>query len=172
MPYEISLSAEDYALCSKLKSMKFSGMAEALEDILADPNSDLIPFREKVGRLVDAEWDLRYNKKLHRYMKKATLKYPHADLDETIYDPERLLDARAIERLAKCEWIEQGKNLMVTGKTGSGKSYLANALAISALRQFKTAKYCEASHLIDELNRAEAMDCYRGTLAQIGRAHV
>ncbi len=41
MPYEISLSAEDYALCSKLKSMKFSGMAEALEDILADPNADL-----------------------------------------------------------------------------------------------------------------------------------
>lgn len=167
MPYEISLSAEDYALCSKLKSMKFSGMAEALEDILADPNADLIPFREKVCRLVDAEWDLRYNKKLHRYIKKATLKYPHADLDETIYDPERLLDARAIERLAKCEWIEQGKNLMVTGKTGSGKSYLANALAISALRQFKTAKYCKASHLIDELNRAEAMDCYREALAQL-----
>ena len=88
---------------------------------------------------MDAEWDLRYNKKLNRYIKKATLKYPHADLDETIYDPERLLDARAIERLAKCEWIEQGKNLMVTGKTGSGKSYLANALAISALRQFQTA---------------------------------
>lgn len=167
MPYKISLSAEDYALCSKLKSMKFSGMAEALEDILADPNADLVPFREKVGRLVDAEWDLRYNKKLNRYMKKATLKYPHADLDETIYDPERLLDARAIERLAKCEWIEQGKNLMVTGKTGSGKSYLANALAISALRQFKTAKYCKTSHLIDELNRAEAMDCYRETLAQL-----
>ena len=52
-------------------------------------------------------------------------------------------------------------------KTGSGKSYLANALAISALRQFKTAKYCKASHLIDELNRAEAMDCYRETLAQL-----
>ena len=91
------LSTEDYGLCSKLKVMRFSGMAEALEELLRDPNSDLIPFREKVGRLVDAEWDLRYNKKLNRFIKKATLKYPHADLDETIYDPERLLDTRIIE---------------------------------------------------------------------------
>ena len=46
---------------------------------------------------------------------------------------------------------------MITGQTGSGKSYLANALAICALRQFKTVKYCKASQLIDELNRAEAI---------------
>lgn len=77
--------------------MRFSGMAEALEELLRDPNSDLIPFREKVGRLVDAEWDLRYNKKLNRFIKKATLKYPHTDRDETIYDLERLLDTRIIE---------------------------------------------------------------------------
>ena len=50
--------------------MRFSGMAEALEELLRDPNSDLIPFREKVGRLVDAEWDLRYNKKLNRLIKR------------------------------------------------------------------------------------------------------
>lgn len=56
---------------------------------------------------------------------------------------------------------------MVTGQTGSVKSYLANALAISALRQFKTVKNCKASHLIDELNRAEAMDNYRETLASL-----
>lgn len=67
------LSTEDYELCSKLKAMRFSGMAEALEELLRDPNSDLIPFREKVGRLVDAEWDLRYNKKLNRFIKKANL---------------------------------------------------------------------------------------------------
>ena len=56
---------------------------------------------------------------------------------------------------------------MVTGHTGSGKSYLANALAICALRQFKTVKYCKASQLIDELNRAEAMDSYREALANL-----
>ena len=56
---------------------------------------------------------------------------------------------------------------MITGQTGSGKSYMANALAISALRQFKTVKYCKASQLIDELNRAEALDTYREALAHL-----
>ena len=160
------LSTEDYEICSKLKSMRFSGMAQALEELFADPNADLLSFRERVSRLVDAEWELRYTKKLN-YIKKATLKYPCADLDNTIYDPERQLNSRMIEELAKCEWVEQGRNLMITGQTGSGKSYLANALCISALRQFKTVKYIRASHLIDELNRAESLGTYRDYLAQM-----
>ena len=137
----ISLSIEDYELCNKLKSMRFSGMAEELEAVLADPNSELLSFRERITKIIDAEWDLRYNKKLNRFIKKATLKYPGADFDDSIYDPERMLDIRVIEELSKCEWIDHGKNLIITGKTSSGKSYLANALCISALRQFKTVKY-------------------------------
>lgn len=49
------LSTEDYEICSKLKSMRFSGMAEALEEVFADPNAELLPFREKIQRIVDAE---------------------------------------------------------------------------------------------------------------------
>ncbi len=56
---------------------------------------------------------------------------------------------------------------MVTGQTGSGKSYMANALCISALRQFKTVRYMRASHLIDELNRAETIGTYRECLSQM-----
>jgi DNA replication protein DnaC len=161
------LTIEDYEICNKLKSMRFSGMAEALEEVFLNPNADLLPFREKVRMIVDAEWDLRYNKKLNRFIKKATLKYPGADFDETIYDPERMLDAHIIEELAKCNWIEQGKNLIVTGKTSSGKSYLANALCICALRRFKTVKYIKASQLINELSKAEKMDNYQEVLNQM-----
>lgn len=158
------LSTEDYEICSKLKSMRFSGMAEALEEVFADPNAELLPFREKIQRIVDAEWNLRYTKKLNRFIKKATLKYPAADLDETIYNPERQLDVHIIEELSKCEWIEQGKNLVITGKTSSGKSYLANALCICALRQFKTTRYMKASQLINELSKAEKLDTYQEEL--------
>ena len=161
------LSIEDYELCNKLKSMRFSGMAEALEQVFLDPNADLIPFREKVQELVDAEWGLRYNKKLNRFIKKATLKYPSADFDDSIYDPERMLDAHIIEELAKCRWIEQGKNLIITGRTSSGKSYLSNALCICALREFKSVKYIKASQLINELSRAEKTDCYQELLDQM-----
>lgn len=167
MDDQINLSMEDYEICSKLKNMRFSGMAQELENLFTDPNADLLPFREKVSRLVDAEWELRYTKKLNRFIKKATLKYPSADLDDTIYDPERQLNGRMIEELAKCIWIEQGRNLMITGQTGSGKSYMANALCISALRQFKAVRYIRASHLIDELNKAETFGTYREYLAQV-----
>lgn len=161
------LSIEDYELCNKLKNMRFSGMAEALEELLLNPNADLLPFRQKVQKLVDAEWDLRYNKKLNRFIKKATLKYPGADFDDSIYDPERMLDTYVIEELAKCRWVEQGKNLIITGKTSSGKSYLANALCICALREFKTVKYIKASQLINELAKAEKTDGYQDLLNQM-----
>lgn len=161
------LTIEDYEICNKLKSMRFSGMAEALEEVFLDPNADLLPFHEKVRRIVDAEWELRYNKKLNRFIKKATLKYPGADFDETIYEPERMLDSRIIEELAKCNWVEQGKNLIVTGKSSSGKSYLANALCICSLRRFKTVKYIKASQLINELSKAEKMDNYQEVLNQM-----
>lgn len=142
-------------------------MAEALEELLLNPNADLLPFRQKVQKLVDAEWDLRYNKKLNRFIKKATLKYPGADFDDSIYDPERMLDTYVIEELAKCRWVEQGKNLIITGKTSSGKSYLANALCICALREFKTVKYIKASQLINELAKAEKTDGYQELLNQM-----
>jgi DNA replication protein DnaC len=166
MNEEKQLSLEEYEICNKLKRMRFSGMAESLEEVFADPNEDLLPFKDKIQRIVDAEWNLRYSKKLNRFIKKATLKYPAADLDDTIYDAERQLDVRIIEELSKCEWIEQGKNLVVTGKTSSGKSYLSNALSICALRQFKTVRYVKASYLINELSRAEKLDTYQDTLNQ------
>ena len=164
---ENKLSIEDYELCNKLKNMRFSGMAEALEELMLNPNADLLPFRQIVQKLVVAEWDLRYNKKLNRFIKKATLKYPGADFDDSIYDPERMLDTHVIEELSKCKWVEQGKNLIITGKTSSGKSYLANALCICALREFKTVKYIKASQLINELAKAEKTDGYQELLNQM-----
>lgn len=164
---ENKLSIEDYELCNKLKNMRFSGMTEALEDLMLNPNADLLPFRQIVQKLVDAEWDLRYNKKLNRFIKKATLKYPGADFDDSIYDPERMLDTHVIEELSKCKWVERGKNLIITGKTSSGKSYLANALCICALREFKTVKYIKASQLINELSKAEKTDDYQELLNQM-----
>ena len=79
-------------LCTKLRSMKMSGMAEAFEKQLANPNSSLRSFDERISEIITAEWDMRYSKKFNRYLKKATLKYPAADIDESIYDADRLLD--------------------------------------------------------------------------------
>lgn len=105
--------------------------------------------------------------KAEPFYQKGTLKYPGADFDDSIYDPERMLDTHVIEELSKCKWVEQGKNLIITGKTSSGKSYLANALCICALREFKTVKYIKASQLINELSKAEKTDDYQELLNQM-----
>ena len=73
----------------------------------------------------------------NKLLRQATLRYPAADLDETIYEAERLLDTAAIESLSTCGWIDEGRNLLISGKFSSGKTYLANALSVAALRRLK-----------------------------------
>lgn len=136
-----------HELCGKLRSMKLSSMADTLEKQLANPNSGLQSFDERISEIICSEWDTRYTKKFNRFLKKATLKYPAADIDESIYDADRFLDTTTIERLASCNWIDEGKNLLITGSTGSGKTYISNALCISALRLFHTVRYVKASTL-------------------------
>lgn len=145
-------------LYEKLKSMKFSGMAEELRLQLENPNSDLESFQERFEKLVTAEWNLRYNKKFERYLKKAKLKIPGAAFDEKLYDPDRQLDIPTIEKLNTCIWIDEGRNLVVTGMTGTGKTYYVNALAVAALKQFKEVRYYSASKLLLELSAHEQVD--------------
>ena len=160
MKYENILNKEQNLLFERLRHMRLSGMADALKAQIENPNSDLTGFEARFESIVNHEWELRFNKKFSRFLKKATLRYPHADLDETIYHPDRLLDTASIEKLSTCEWIEEGRNLIITGATGAGKSFLANALCISALRQFKSTKYIRANTLMNELDQARLKSTY------------
>lgn len=155
-----SLTADELLLCDRLRSMKLSAMADAFEKQSEDPNADLVPFLDRFSEIVNTEWQLRYDKKFNKNLKKATLRYPAADLDETIYDPARKLNTSAIEQLAQCRWIDEGRNLLITGMTSSGKTYLSNALCVAALRQHRTVKYIRAYHLMLELEQARLQSTY------------
>ena len=164
-----SLSTDDMILSSKLRQMKLSGMADAFENQMQDPNADLSSFVERITEIVEAEWQLRYDKKFSRFLKTAKLRYPSADLDETIYLPERKLNTQVIERLNECAWIDEAKNLLITGLTSSGKTYLSNALCISAMRQFKSVRYIRANILIGELEQARIKNTYWDYLNKLSK---
>ena len=77
----ISLTTEELVIVDRLKQMKMSGMAEAYEEQIKNPNSDLSGFYERFSSIVNYEWELRFNKKFNRFLKKATLRYPQAAFD-------------------------------------------------------------------------------------------
>ena len=103
---DITLTAQEQDLITRLKSFRVPEMAHILEQ-LKDPTADLNTFMERMTAMVDAEWQARADKRFNRLMKEAHLRYPAADLDETIYRPERQLDTQTIERLSTCHWIEE-----------------------------------------------------------------
>ena len=163
------LRPEEQAVSTRLREMKMSGMAEAFERQALDPNADLSSFMERITELVNTEWQIRYDKKPNRLLRQAKLRYPQADLDDSIYEADRKLDHASIEQLAACHWIDEGRNLLITGMTSSGKTYLSNALCVSALRKLKTVRYIKASHLMLELEQARMKDTYMDQLALLSK---
>ena len=150
--YNDKLTKEQNILMDRLYKLRMSGMAEAFEKQLLEPNTGLEPFEVRFAAIVNQEWDQRESKKFKRLMKKATLKYPAADLDSSIYDPERQLNTHVIELLAKCDWIDEPNNLLMTGGAGAGKTHIACALCITAMHQNRTVKYIRANTLLKECN--------------------
>ena len=169
MRHKDTLTAEELLISSHLRTMRLSRMADAFEKQMLDPNADLAPFMDRFRRIVSEEWDARYNKKFNRLLRQAKLRYPAADLDETIYEPERRLDTAAIESLSTCGWIDEGRNLLISGKSSSGKTYLASALSVAALRRFKTVRYIKASRLMSELEQARIKDAYMESVDRFSR---
>lgn len=144
-----------YELSDKLRKMKLSGMAEALEAFSEDANLGLRPPLEILSRIIENEWEQRNEKKFNRFLKNAMLKYPSASFDERLSAPERRIDLMAIQQLSECNWIDEGRNLTVTGMTGTGKTYLVCALALCAIRKFYDVRYIKASTLINEYAAAK-----------------
>lgn len=145
---------------NKLKSLRLPGFVEEYRTQIENPNTELLSFDERFKLLVSREVNLRYDKKFNKFLRNAKLKYTDACFDNSLYDPSRNLDTNTIELLNTCSWIDSGKNLLITGYTGTGKSYYSNALAIAALKEFKTVKYVKANQLLLEydalVNRASS----------------
>lgn len=152
--YNDKLTTEENLLLDRLFKLKLSHMSEALEKQFLNPNMDLEPFSVRISEIINYEWDQRQTTKFNKLLKKATLKYPTATFDSALYEADRMLDTHTIERLQTCTWLEDSRNLLITGSAGAGKTYIANALCIAALHLHKTVKYIRASTLLQESEKA------------------
>ena len=146
----------------QLRDMKFSAMANELELQLRDSAAYAqLSFDDRLGLLVNAEWNRRQENKLKRRIHDAHMDIPSATLEGIEYYEDRGLDKAEMVRFATCLYIEEAHHVILKGATGSGKSYLACALGNAACRKYKTVRYVRMPELLDELTIARAENQFR-----------
>lgn len=155
---------------SKLEALGLNQMAAGLVDQLGTPGTyDELSFCDRLGLLVDKEADARDSRRIATRLKTAKLRYPAAIEDIDFRSP-RGLDRSVVLSLAEARFVSADQNVVVTGATGCGKSFLACALANAAIRQGHSALYVRTPRLIDELSLGRADGRYARLLASLQRA--
>ena len=131
-----------------------------------------LAFDERFGLLVDAEWLDRQNKRLARNLREAKLRLSDACIEGIDYPARRKLDKAVIRGLASCTWIHEHHNVVITGPTGVGKTYIACALAQQACRKGYRVLYRRVPRIFDEILLARADGTYPRWLAKVARFDV
>jgi DNA replication protein DnaC len=155
----------------KLQALRLTGMAKGLEEQLQMTGVEELGFAERLGLLVDREMTERESRRLKDRLAKARLRQAAAVEDVDLRAP-RGLDRSLFLSLCSCQWVSQHLNVLITGPTGAGKSFLACALAQKACREGFTALYHRLPRLLPELAMAKSDGRYSKLLAGLARADV
>jgi len=156
----------------KLKTLRLDGMTAAWTEQQKNSDIGALAFDERFGMLVEAESMYRENKRITRSLKEAKLRLNEACIEAVDFPAKRELDKSVIRQLATCRWLQEHQAVLVTGATGTGKSFIACALANQACRRGFRAMYRRAPRLFDEMKIARADGSYRNLLARIARVDV
>ncbi|RPJ06396.1 MAG: AAA family ATPase [Deltaproteobacteria bacterium] len=152
----------------KLYTLKLAGMAEALKRQMADPEMNDLSFEERFAMLADSEYLFRENKRMKRLLKNAKLKL-NASLEDVDYRAPRGLDKSVMRSLGTCGWIRKHQNVIIVGPTGTGKTFLACALAHRACREGVSVFYLRTPTLYRTLAMARADGSYGRVLSRLSR---
>lgn len=152
----------------QLNGMRMHGFSHALQEQLENEDFNKLAFDERVGLLVDREYNDREARKLTRRLQQARLR-EKACIEDIDYRHPRGLDKGVIRRLSSCQWLAKHQNVIITGLTGVGKTYLACALADRACREGYAALYRRLPRLLYELTVARADGSYTKLLARIAK---
>ena len=154
-----------------MRTLRLFGMARALETQLELKEARELSFEERIGLLLDAEMVARENKSLETRLKTAKLRLS-ASLEDLELRASRGLDRSVITALATSDWVLSKQNVLITGPTGAGKTYLACALAQKACRLGFSVLYFRAPILFQDLSVAKADGRYRRLLASITKCQL
>jgi DNA replication protein DnaC len=153
----------------KLHGMRLSAMALAWQEQQNDPKIGRADFDDRFGLIVEAEYIARDNRRLRRLLKNAELRFPDACVEDIDASKPRGLEQSTLRQLSTCAWIAEHHNVLVTGATGVGKSYVACALGQLACRRGKRVLYRRMPRLFDELSLAKADGTYGKLLAKLAK---
>ena len=153
----------------KMNAMKMSAMAEAFEQQLRSGEHAKLSFEERVGLLVDCEWTAREQRKLTRRLRTAKLRYKSAVLEDVDFKHPRSLNRQQVLSLGSCGWIQDRHNLLITGPTGIGKSFLASAFVERACRRGFSARYVRMPRLLHEIAVGRGDGSYTRLLARLAK---
>lgn len=155
----------------RLEELRLTGMAKALREQLEMPDIDALGFEERLGLLTDRELTEREDRRLRTRLKKAKLRLT-ASMEDLDYRAGRGLKKGLMLQLAACDWVRRHHNVVITGPTGVGKSYLACALAHKACLEGYSAQYHRLPRLVEDIGLARGDGRYLKLLRQLARLDV
>ena len=152
----------------KLHTLRLTGMIEAFEQQLAQPQTHQLSFEQRLGLLVEREILHRENRRLNRLLRAAKLRL-QACVEDIDYRHPRGLERTQMAQLVSCDWIIHHHNLCITGPTGSGKTWLSCALGNQACRQGLSVRYLRVPRLFEQLRIAHADGSYSRLMNQLAK---
>lgn len=150
-------------------SLNLSGFKESLQLQSQNAKYASQSFEQRLFQLFEAEINQRQDKRIKRFLNAAKLKDKQASLDQIKYLAKRKLDKSVVASLSSCDYIINSQNILITGATGTGKSFLAQALARRAIDLGYQAKYYRIATLLEEIKTSRLDGSYTKTLAKISK---
>lgn len=157
-------------ILDKMRQMKLTGMARAFQLTLETGKNETFTPDEMITHLIESEWDERYNRKLSRSVQRARFRYK-ASIEQITFDDNRV-NKNQVLRLADCEFVKRNENIIITGSTGIGKSFLASALGQQACSLGFRVLYQHSTKLFARMKIAKTDGSYLKELAKMERQHV